>query len=41
VPGRGFLARALLREYRQTSGALDVAGLMTWDDLRRLWPATG
>lgn len=31
--GEGFLAQALHREHRHVPGALDVAGMMTWDDL--------
>ncbi|MFI0914209.1 cupin domain-containing protein [Streptomyces abikoensis] len=31
--GEGFLAQALHRDYRYVPDALDVRGLMTWDDL--------
>lgn len=34
--GEDFLAQALHREYRHVPGALDVAGLMTWDDLNQI-----
>jgi hypothetical protein len=34
--GEDFLAQALHREHRHLPGALDVAGLMTWDDLNHI-----
>ncbi|WP_328419332.1 hypothetical protein [Streptomyces sp. NBC_00443] len=34
--GEDFLAQALHREYRHVPGALDVAGLMTWDDFNHI-----
>ncbi|WP_392957705.1 JmjC domain-containing protein [Streptomyces sp. LN245] len=34
--GEDFLAQALHREYRHVPGALDVVGLMTWDDLNQI-----
>ncbi|MGW1533855.1 JmjC domain-containing protein [Streptomyces aureus] len=34
--GEDFLAQALHREHRHVPGALDVAGLMTWDDLNHI-----
>ncbi|MFI2511652.1 hypothetical protein [Streptomyces sp. NPDC018972] len=34
--GEDLLAQALHREYRHVPGALDVAGLMTWDDLNHI-----
>ncbi|MFB7534587.1 cupin domain-containing protein [Streptomyces sp. NPDC056178] len=34
--GEDFLAQALHRDYRHVSKAVDVAGLMTWDDLDRI-----
>ncbi|MER6406274.1 cupin domain-containing protein [Streptomyces viridosporus] len=34
--GEDFFAQALHREYRHVPGALDVAGLMTWDDLNHI-----
>ncbi|MGY1503598.1 winged helix domain-containing protein [Streptomyces sp. QTS52] len=34
--GEDFLAQALHREYRHVPGALDVAGMMTWDDLNQI-----
>ncbi|MEU3201418.1 cupin domain-containing protein [Streptomyces sp. NPDC006996] len=34
--GEDFLAQALHREHRHVPGALDVAGLMTWDDLNQI-----
>ncbi|MEU4490188.1 cupin domain-containing protein [Streptomyces purpurascens] len=37
--GEDFLAQALHREYRHVPGALDVAGLMTFDDLNHILAA--
>ncbi|MDX2993364.1 ribosomal protein uL16 3-hydroxylase [Streptomyces scabiei] len=37
--GEDFLAQALHREYRHVPGALDVAGLMSWDDLNQILAA--
>ncbi|WP_159050508.1 cupin domain-containing protein [Streptomyces cellostaticus] len=34
--GEDFLAQALHREHRHVPGALDVAGIMTWDDLNQI-----
>ncbi|WP_254397272.1 hypothetical protein [Streptomyces sp. AC558_RSS880] len=34
--GEDFLAQALHREYRHVPGALEVAGLMTWDGLNHI-----
>lgn len=34
--GEDFLAQALHRDYRHIPEAVDVAGLMTWDDLDRI-----
>ncbi|MFF5256859.1 JmjC domain-containing protein [Streptomyces leeuwenhoekii] len=34
--GEDFLAQALHREYLHVPGALDVTGLMTWDDLNQI-----
>ncbi|MFB6877865.1 hypothetical protein [Streptomyces sp. NPDC056323] len=34
--GEDFLTRALHRDYRHVSQAVDAAGLMTWDDLDRI-----
>ncbi|WP_240121997.1 cupin domain-containing protein [Streptomyces sp. MUM 2J] len=34
--GEDFLAQALHREHRHVPGALDVAGLMTFDDLNQI-----
>lgn len=34
--GADFCSQALHRDYRHVPGALDVAGLMTWDDLSRV-----
>ncbi|MDG9709638.1 JmjC domain-containing protein [Streptomyces sp. DH10] len=34
--GEAFLAQALHREHRHIADAVDVAGLMTWDDLNKL-----
>lgn len=34
--GEDFLAQALHRDYRHFPAAVDVAGLMTWDDLNKL-----
>jgi hypothetical protein len=34
--GEEFLAQALHRDFRHFPGAVDVAGLMTWDDLNKL-----
>ncbi|MFC9686456.1 JmjC domain-containing protein [Streptomyces sp. NPDC056948] len=37
--GEDFLAQALHREYRHVPGAIDIAGLMTWDDLNHILAA--
>ncbi|WP_225827090.1 aldo/keto reductase [Streptomyces naphthomycinicus] len=37
--GEDFLAQALHREYRHVPGVLDVAGIMTWDDLNQILAA--
>ncbi len=34
--GEDFLAQTLHREHRHVPGALDVAGMMTWDDLNHI-----
>ncbi|MFE9813171.1 JmjC domain-containing protein [Streptomyces sp. NPDC005548] len=34
--GEDFLAQALHREYRHIPGALDITGMMTWDDLNHI-----
>ncbi|MFD9097858.1 JmjC domain-containing protein [Streptomyces collinus] len=34
--GEDFLAQAWHREYRHVPGALDVAGMMTWEDLNQI-----
>ncbi|MGW1189246.1 hypothetical protein [Streptomyces sp. NPDC002559] len=39
--GEDFLAQALHREHRHVPGALDVAGLMTWDDLNHIQDVQG
>lgn len=37
--GEDFLAQALHREYRYVPGAVDVAGIMNWDDLNQILAA--